>query len=86
MVAHPSTGITTYFNDNFGQLAGEKVLGGIQKENDVGYSVLQNTAMGNTVSRDIGVPPDSLYIDANRVHTAPKHHDLPVKTALAVHG
>lgn len=54
MAAHPPTGITTYFNDNFGQLAGEKVLGGIQKENDVGYSVLQNTATGDTVSRDTG--------------------------------
>lgn len=86
MVAHPPTGITTYFNDNFGQLAGEKVLGGIQKENDVGYSVLQNTATGDTVSRDTGVSPDSLYIDANTVHAAPEHHDLPVKTVLAVHG
>ena len=86
MVAHPPTDITTYFNDNFGQLVGEKGLGGIQKENDVGYSVLQNTATGNTVSRDIGVSPDSLYIDANTAHAAPKHHDLPVKTVLAVHG
>ena len=42
--------------------------------------------MGNTVSRDIGVSPDSLYIDANIAHAAPKHHDLPVKTVLAVHG
>lgn len=86
MVAHPPPGITTYFNNNFGQLAGEKVLGRIQKENGGGHSDLQNTATGDTVSRDTGLSSDSLCIDENTVHAAPGHPDLPVETVPAVRG
>lgn len=82
----PPPGMTTYFNNNFRQLAGEKVLGRIQKENGGGYSDLQNTARCDTVSRDTGLSSDSLCIDANTAHAAPEHPDLPVETVLAVRG